>query len=516
MILTSSCSAVDRISDDGREGQQLVLAGGATGPVTLDPALVRDVESAFLARQVFRGLMQLDDNLEPQPALATNVDISADRLVYRFHLQENATFQDGSPIDAEAVVQSFNRASDPAIAGGDGSTLPAATYFDDIVGSGARLSGDADTIAGVVGLDRWTVQMTLQRPAVNFLSKMAGMPAAIVDVTTANGGDWWQHANGSGPFRIADYNPQEDLMLEAFDGYVNGRPRLDTVTVLFGTRALQPLNLYEAGDIDVTTVPSWALDRILSPNDPLHNELIEIPQLATTFIGLNPNVPPFNNPDVRRIVALAVDRQKLVDVMFDGRVQLAHGMIPPGIGDSEWQSAIPDHDPVQAHELAEHAKPMEAPIVLVEPGAGISNVVAQVLERDVGLSVDVVDEPLAEFSEQLTRRRLPAFVLTWVADYPDPENVLATLLRTGSPNNYIGYSNPAFDRLVDQAGAEADSKRRRSLYLEAQQLAIDDSVIIPLYHQVSYTLAQPWVRGLTQTEIGILSLENVWIEDDSG
>jgi ABC-type oligopeptide transport system substrate-binding subunit len=127
--------------------------------------------------------------------------------------------------------------------------------------------------------------------------------------------------------------------------------------------------------------------------------------------------------------------------------------------------------------------------------------------------MDVVDQPWPEFTQRLSQRDLPGFVLTWVADFPDPENVLATLLRTGSPDNYLGYSNLSFDRLVQAANAETDVQRRRELYLEAQQLAIDDAVIIPLYHEMSYTLVQPWVRGLVVTEIGILALEDVWIED---
>ncbi len=511
--LAASCAAVERVSDATRRSQHLTLAGSAYGPGTLDPALVRDVESAFLTRQVFRGLVSLDSSLHPQPELAKVIETSEDGTVYRFLLHETATFHDGSPIDADAVLASFNRASDPALAGGDGSLLPAATYFADIEGIQERLSGQAPTISGIVAVDRWTVEMRLGRPAVNFLSKLSGSPAAIVDARSATGTSWWQSANGSGPFVLDSYRPEERLELTAFENYSGGSPRLDEITVLFGDAALQPLNLYEAGRIGMTPVPGWAVDRLLSPTDPLHSQLVEAPRLSTTFIALNPNVEPFTNVDARRALLYGIDREKLVEVMHDGRVQLAQGMIAPGIWDAQWPADIPAHDVSRARDFAELAGELHPPATLFEPGGGLSATIQTVLARDVGIELDVVDQLWPEFTDRLSQRDLPGFVLTWIADYPDPGNALATLLRTGSPDNYLGYSNADFDRLVDEANSEMDVERRQDLYLAAQQLAIDDVVVIPLYHEMSYTLIQPWVRGMEVTEIGVLALEDVWVED---
>lgn len=508
-----SCSVLDDSGSDAGSGQRLTLAGSVYGPATLDPALVRDVESAFLARQIFRGLVSLDESLQPQPELARTIEVSPDGMTYRFFLYDTGTFHDGSPIDADAVVSSCTRASDPALAGGDGSALPAATYFADIEGIDERLSGQSSTISGVTAVDRWTVEIRLRRPAVNFLAKLAGSPAAIVDARSATGSDWWHTANGSGPFAVETYLADERLDLTAFANYSAGPARLDEVTILFGTDALQPMNLYEAGRIGMTDVPWWAVDRLLSPTDPLHPDLVQTARLSTTFIALNPNFEPFANPDARRMILLGIDREKLVEVMHAGRVQLAEGLIAPGVLDARWPAQIPEYNLAEARDLADHIGSLQLPMTLVEPGSGVSVTVQTVLERDLGVNVAVVDQPWPEFSKCLSGRGLPGFVLTWVADYPDPENMLASLLRTGSPDNYIGYSNPAFDRLVDEANAEMDVELRRELYLRAQQIAIDDAVIIPLYHEMSFTLVQPWVRGLVVTEIGVLALEDVWIED---
>lgn len=508
-----ACSALDDSRSDRGGEQHLTLAGSTFGPSTLDPALVRDAESAFLSRQVFRGLVSLDGSLQPQPELAESIEVSEDRLTYRFTLYESGTFHDGSRIDAQAVVNSFNRASDPALSGHDGGPLPSATYFADIAGASERMRGEAISIEGVTAIGLWTVEITLKRPTTNFLSKLAGVPAAIVDAGTAAGPDWWHSPNGSGPFRIASYDPGNRLELTSYTDYATGEPRLRAVTVLFGTGAQQPLNLYERGEIGITPVPGWAVDRLLSPADPLHPELTVTPLLSTTFVALNPNIEPFDEVGIRRLIASGIDREKIVNLTHDGRVQLADGLIAPGVLDTTWPSRIPPYDPDEARSLADGIGNVLPPPTLVEPGAGVSTLIAAVLERDLGIQLDVVDRPWPEFSADLAERDMPGFVLTWIADYPDPENMLADLLRTDSPDNYLGYANPAFDELIDRANAESDPAERRGLYLAAQQVAIDDAVVIPLYHHMSYTLVQPWVRGLEVTEIGVLSLEDVWIED---
>ncbi|HEX2281744.1 MAG TPA: ABC transporter substrate-binding protein, partial [Thermomicrobiales bacterium] len=506
MMMGSSCSALEPVVDASGSGQHLTLAGSPAGIETLDPAQLRDVESAFLARQVFRGLVRLDDHLQPVPDLARSIEVSQEGSEYQFTLHQTATFHDGSPIDAHAVVRSFNRASDPGLAGDGDWTPPAATYFDGIVGIDARISGAADQIAGIEAVDRWNVRIVLDRPEVNFLSRLAGPPAAIVDTRTANGDNWWQSPNGSGPFRVKEFAAGSRLVLAPHDGYPGGEPRIQLVTVLFGSQAVQPMNLYEEGSIDVVSVPSWAVDRVLTPGDALHDDLVQTRTLSTTFIAMNPNIAPFDDPDVRRMFAGALDRAKLVEVGFEGNVVLADGLIPPGIGGQRWPSDTYEFDEAKAARIASTHDVDEARPTIYEPGGGIGSVLKADLNEPVGVEIDVIDLSWPEFSARLVVQNMASFVLTWVADYPDPENTLAALLRTGSPDNYLAYSNPEFDRLVDEAAVEADDERRRQLYLEAQNVAVRDAVVIPLYHGMSYTLVQPRVRGLSVTEIGILSL----------
>jgi ABC-type transport system substrate-binding protein len=500
---------VERPSTTGE--QTLTLAGSAKGPLTLDPAVLRDVESAFLARQIFRGLVSLDDALQPQPELAERIEISADGLRYTFALRANAVFHDGSPITAQAVADSLNRACDPALDSA-GAGLPAETYLSDIAGAEQRLNGGAASISGINAEDARTLELTLAHPTADFLYKLAGAPAAVVDVRSATGANWWRHPNGSGPFTLDAYTPGGTLVLRGFERFYRGAPALRQVRVLGGQDAAQPLNLYEANKLDYTETPFYSIDRVLTPSDPLHAELVVEPQLSTTFLLLNPNRAPYDSRDLRLAIEHAFDRAKEVRVGYEDRVELANGLTPPGIGARDWPATLPDYNLDAARQALAAAGALTARPVVYDPGGGTAATLKAVLARDLGLEIDAVDVPWEQFAGLMTSKQLPAFVLTWVADYPDPENFIGALFDSQSPDNYIGYANPKVDALLAQAKSEMDVSARDDLFLQAQQLIIDDGVLLPLYHDVSYTLIKPWVHGLTITPIGVVSLEAVWIE----
>jgi oligopeptide transport system substrate-binding protein len=488
--------------------QTLIFPGSPYGPSTLDPALIADVEEAFYARQIFRGLVRLNDDLEPQPDLAQRIEISADGTRYVFKLKPNAVFHDGTAIDAEAVRASFNRASDPALADGDGYALSAAIYLSDIVGAVARLSGTVEEISGITVLGPTTLEIRLVAPVSDFLYKLSGSPAYVVDVRETDDDDWWYEPNGSGPFQL-DTLSDDELVMLGFDGFYDGAPLLNEVVVLFGETAIEPMNLYDLGEIDLTEVPFYSVDRVLSPQDPLNAELISVPQLSLTFVLLNPTVEPFDDINVRRAVIQAFDASKVARVTYEGRVRQATGIIPPGILDREWPSEMLPYDLEAARAALGAAGEIDTAPAFY--GLWVRTIMKQVIERDLSIEAESVSLDPDALYWRMDSKDLPALATGWIADYPDPSNFLTALFGNNSPNNYIDYTNPAVDDLLREAAVEPDEDRRAELYLQAQQLIIDDAVVIPLYHDVTHMLVKPYVHGLTVSAIGILSLETVWI-----
>lgn len=497
--------------------QTLRLSGPAQGPDTLDPAFSRDLASAFLVRQIFRGLTRFDANLKPVPAIAQRIEISADGLDYAFTLRSNATFQDGSPISADAVVFSLTRALEPVTAGGDVARLGGPTFLSDIDGAPDVIAGKTSKLRGIDAVDAHTVHIHLSRPRATFLMKLASAPAAIVDPNdVAKGGDWWRAPNGSGPFHIAEWKPDDHITLVRYDGYFTGVPALSRVEIRLGVNALQPFNLYEAGQIDVTGVDVSGIDRVLSPESGLSNQVTVTPLFAVDYIAFRTDTPPLDDPAIRRALQLGFPREKIAAVTYEGYVARATGLIPDGMLGTNWPASVPGYDLNAARQAIAESKYRSTdkvpPIRIYVSGYAGGSALRDTVERDLGLRIEIVNVDWSGFVVGLTRRSYPAYELYWGADYPDPEALLLVLFGSSRADNYVDYHNPAFDQLLDQAAAEQDVAKRTDLYLKAQQLLVDDQVIIPLYFDVAYTLAKPAVKGLQVTPLGILGLESVWLE----
>lgn len=478
---------------------------------------MRDGNSSFLVRQLFRGLVSLDANLNVVPDLAERVELSADGRTYTFTLRSNAVFHDGKVIDAAAVRYSLERATDPRLAGNSGAQLPGATYLGDIAGAQDKLDGRATTLAGVQVLNARTLTISLDQPKAYFLMKLSYPVSAVVDEANISrgGANWTRTANGSGPFRL-DRFTADQLILKRFDRFYAGAPVLEQVTILYGQAAAAPMNLYEGNKIDYTAVPLSSVDRVLVANSPLHAELVITPSLSLTYVGFNVTSPPYDDRNFRRALVQAINRERLVTVSQEGKAVLATGVVPPTMPGGPWQGQpLPYNLNAARADLASSRYSKTAvlpPPAIYAASGGLAVTMRKVYQRDLNLDLEAVSVDWPEYLEGLSARTYPAFEITWVADYPDPENFLAVLFRTGSGENHTGYSNPEVDRLLAGAAAERDPTQRRQYYLSAQQIILDDAVILPAYHAINYTLIKPWVKGLNVTPLGVVDLATVWIE----
>lgn len=499
-------------------GEQLLrLAGTTIDPVPLDPAFARDVNSAFMTRQVFRGLMKFDENLEPTPELAETVEISADGLTYRFTLSDNAKFADGRSIAADDVVYSIRRALDPKTAREAGAALAGPSYLNDIAGAADFISGESEDLPGIVAVDDRTVEISLDEPRATFLMKLASAPGGIVDRNDVEqGGEWWRDPNASGPFVVSAWDPNVELRLGRNENYVGGAPDLETVSFRIGPSASNPFNLYQADEIDTAQVPILAIDRVSDPSSPLFSELTVSPMLSTQYIAFRDDVAPMDDPEIRRAVQLAFPRWKVADILLNGQQTAAHGMIPPGTLARDWPASAPDPDLDAAKAAIANSSYGSAdrvpPIRIYGATPFASEAVRDVLEEDLGLRIEVMDVHWPQFNAGLASRAFPAFELTWVADFPDPETFLWNLFATGSPDNYSDYSNPDYDALLAQAAKTLDTDARAELYSQAEALLLADNVVMPIAHDIRFTLTKPQVKGLEMTPLGQLYLESAWLE----
>ena len=496
--------------------QSLRLSGPVVVPRTIDPAFTTDVSTSFLCRQLFRGLVVFDADLHPIPELARRVLISADGLTYTFTLADGATFHDGRAITSDDVVFSLTRALSPYTAG-IGATN-GATFLTDILGAEALLDGSSESLAGLVPLDDRTLEITLSRPRATFLMKLASGPASIVDRADVERGDgWWTAANGTGPFRLDEWSPRERIVFVAFDSFVNGRPTLDRIEMVVGPAAYGELNLYEAGEIDIAGVPGSSVDRMRAPESGYADQLVETPMFATEYVAFRSDVVPLDDIHIRRAVTFGFAREKLATVMYEGMALEASGIIPDGmLGIDRWPADNPPYDIDAAlAEIAASSYGDAASVPAIEIvsfGSGMVSALATTVSESTGLRIEAVDVEWSAFIDLLQRGRLMAYSWTWVADFPDPETFLDPLFASWGGQNFVGYANPAFDGQLIAAAEHPLAEDRVPFYEAAQQLLIDDAVIIPGIHPKQYVVVRPEVLGVEVTPAGILGLETIWIE----
>jgi ABC-type transport system substrate-binding protein len=459
----------------------------------------------------------LGPDLQPVPELAERIEISADGLEYTFTLRPEATFHNGRQVTAADVVFSLTHALDPATAGGEAALLGGPTFLSDIVGASDLLGGTATSLTGVEALDGRTVRVRLVEPRAAFLMKVAAVQAAILDPNNvASSSEWWIEPNGSGPFQVEEWVGDDHITLARFDGFFAGPPPLERIDVALGPRAFQSFNLYQAGEIDVDHVPYTAVDSALAPNSPLRPEVTVTPALGTFYIAFRTDTAPMDDPRIRRAIFLAFPEEKVAELTFNGSFQVASGLLPNGMLGRDWPVAGEPYDLDAARaEIAasSYGSPENVPTLEIYTSfGGPADSLRDVLRDDLGLSVEVFAVDWPQFIEGLALRRFPAYAWYWGADYPDPENLIWTLFGEGSPDNYVGYDNPQMNDIVRQARAESDVEKRAALYAQAQDLLMADHVVLPLYYDVSYTLAKPYVRGLEITPLGIVRLDTIWLE----
>ncbi len=494
----------------------LNIAGQKDDPPTLDPALASDSYSQFVIRQLYSGLVAFDDNLKIVPDLAASLpSVSADGKTYTFSLRTGVYFTDGQEVTAADLKYSFERATDPKLAGAQSpSSLPAGLFLNDIVGVSDKLAGKAIEIAGVQAPDPRTLVIKIDAPKSYFLAKLTAGPAFVVEKSNVESGpDWTEHPRGTGPFKLEKWVRNQQMVLVANSQYYGGAPQLARVNIWMGANATGGLQQYEVGGLDVTDVPTNDIDRVSDRNNPMSKELQSVPDLSVTYLGFNVREKPFDDPKIREALSLVIDRQKIARVMFQSRVQQAVGFVPPGLSGYIPPQTPPSYDVTRARDLITQSTYKDVKnlpkLRLYTSGDTLGPMLRDVFSQTLGIDMEVREVEWSDYLAGLDRGDYPMFTVVWGADYPDPEAILGSLFRSTSPANETGYNNADVDAALDAAATETDNSRRMSTYAQVEQRVLIDHPAVPLFHSVRYTLVKPYVQNLKVTPLGLLTLKNV-------
>ncbi|PZC49938.1 MAG: oligopeptide transport system substrate-binding protein [Chloroflexi bacterium] len=473
-----------------------------SSPLTLDPALTTSVDSARFVVEIFGGLLSLDQDLRIIPDLAETLPEfteNADGTVtYTFHLRRDALFHNGRRVMADDVKWSIERHAHP-----DTFSPTAPDFLNDILGAVDYMRGRADEISGIQVVDDNTIQITIDAPKPYFLFKLTYPTSFVVDRQQVENDprNWASQPNGTGPFTLVEWNLGEGMVLERWDRYHLELAIIERVEVRFAGGGLTQ---YENNEVDIADVGTNDIERARDPNSDLNAEFVSRNELSIFYVGFNTQQPPFDDRDVRRALAMAIDKQTIADVVLQSIAPVANGVIPPGLAAfDEAYGGLP-FDPELAKETLDASSYAGTPFLenirITVPGAGATpgNVIVAIQDmwrENLGLDIEIQQVEAANFFSELDQGLYQAFSLGWILDYPDPENIIDLLFHSSSLQNNPAYQSDELDALVEEARVELDAERRIELYREAERVIVEDAPWVPLFFGTANQVVKPYVTG---------------------
>lgn len=486
-------------------------------PRTLDPATTHGGPDSALGH-IFSGLVTLDQTMQIQPELAAGWEVSDDGRVYTFYLRKNALFHDGRPVTAQDVIYSWERAADPET-GSD----TAQTYLGDIQGVQEMIGGQASNIGGLRALDDHTLEVTLREPVVYFLQKLAYPVAFVVDQNNVSQRDWEHNANGTGPFKLHTWRDDDLMILERFDNYYLEPARVGHIVLNLGPGLA--LSDYELGEIDMVGIGGANLERARDPNSSFYDELETAVSMCTSTIGLNNQLPPFDDVRVRQAFNYAIDKDLLIETFSDGNALPATGSLPPAMpGYNNNPERGYEYNPEKARQLLAEAGYSDMsqfpPLTFTASGYGdvgaYETAVITMWQDNLGVTIqpELVD-PFIFYEELYSGNVGNIYDSGWCADYPDPQNFLDILYHSQSVQNIGRYQNSEVDALLEQARVEPDVNGRIALYQTIEDKIVADAPVIFLSHGLRAVLVSPELQNYVLSPFGVRQWHLLDVNRDS-
>jgi peptide/nickel transport system substrate-binding protein len=459
---------------------------GTTDSVTdLDPANSYDFHTWEIHHNTMDTLLHyIPGTTELEPGLAESYEVSDDGLEYTFKLREGLVFPDGVPFNAEAAAWSINRVM--------------------------RLEGDPSWLAtsfvdSVEAVDEYMFKVTLQNPVGFFPLVVATQPWSFVspECYPEDDFDIDSTCGGIGPYLINSWERDVEMDLVANPDYY-APPAYPHILVRYFADATAMRLALEAGDIDIATkslTPSDYTDLEANPDF----NVITGPGAYIRYICFNATTEPFDNPIVRQAISLAIDRDPISQVVFQGTHENLYSMVPMGM--SGHIDAFPERDLDQARALLAEAGFDEGnPLVMdfwwtpshYGPTEGdVASSMKQALEETGVIQVNLQSAEWATYTDYFGPGTMPTFLLGWYPDYLDPDNYLWSFAHSDASEDLgIFYSNEEMDALLLAAQTETDPAVRTELYAEIQELWTTEAPTIPFTQGQLLVVAQPAVEGI--------------------
>ncbi len=472
----------------------------------VDPHKAGGAWVQVLTADLFVGLMRRGPDGRPELALAESFTQSEDGLIWTFTLRDDIVWSDGRAITADDVVYSFRRAVDPATA---------AAYvevFGPVVNAEAILNGQADPqTLGVAARDPRTVEISLVHP-MPFLPQLLAdgrgsvLPGHVIEAY----GDAWtlpENIVVNGAYTLVERTVGAQAVLRRNERFY------DTANVCFDEVFNFPINapetaarLARAGELDIaSSVPPSMLARVEAD---LPNHIRRVQPPTTFYFTGNTEREPFGDRRVREALGIAIDREFAFTEVIPNSLVVAQGLVPENLADPyptadiAWGSESLDSRRARALQLLTEAGfGPDNPLTFefAYPSGGNGDRFAPALQNDWNsladwVQVEIFSSEAAVHYQNLRAGNFDAALGGWVASVRDTSYML-DVIAEGAAGNFSGWSNEDVEALLVAAQNEQDPAARAELFRQAEQIALDDFAIAPLFHLERAWIVHPRIKG---------------------
>ena len=475
VVALTGCSTGQRVDlGAGADGLVAAIAGE---PDQLDPHKTSAYFSFEVLENVFDTLVEPDENLEMQPALAESWEVSPDELTWTFRLRDGVVFHDGTPLTADDVVFSYRRIIDEELTNSD----------------------KFSAVTAVEAPDPLTVVIRTDRPTPNMLTNLGGFKGmAIVSRENVESGQIATRPIGTGPFSFRDQRSGDSITLAANPDYWDGAPEITGVTFRFISEPSTALSALQAGEIDWTdSVPPQRVAQ-LGEDDSI--ELAVTPSNDYWYLALNEARAPWTDVRVRQAIAYAVDRQAIVQATSYGTAALNELAIPQG---NPWYTPYDryrDGGIDRARELLQEAGAAPTNLDMLVTNEYPETVTSAQIIADnlapLGITVDIRTVDFATWLDEQNSGNFDMLMMGWLGNI-DPDDFYYAQHHTDGTSNAQKFSDPEVDRLLDAGRVETDRAVRADSYARAATLIADQVSYIYLYNP---SVIQAWNPALTGYE----------------
>lgn len=503
-------------------------------PAFIDPYNLQESEGTQVGQAVFDSLVAFDYlTSDITPAAAESWEPNEDATVWTFHLVEGATFHNGDPVTAADFKYAWERICNPENESEVSYHLAAVKGYDEMQ------AGEATELEGVVAVDDLTLEVTLNNSFADFEyvvghPALAPVPADAVENGVDVDGEMVAFSDmpiGNGPFMMSEpWAHDQYCKVEKFADYYGEEPFVDGVNFAILADQDTAFLEFQAGNLDFVPIPTGQIQSTVdefgeSPDGYSVNPGEQVSlgaELATYYLLINNTDETLANPQLRAALSMAINREQIVEKVFEGTRIPATGIVPPGIvGFQEDAFQYSKYDAEAAAAMLEEAgypggEGLPSITLEYNTGSGHEDILALVKEdfAALGIESELVGTEWAQYLDHLDQKTYQVGRLGWIADYPIMDNFLYPLFLTGSGDNYAGYTNPDVDEMLNEARQTTDSDARVELYREIETIVGDDAVIIPLVFYRHTRVASDRVNEGVFSPNGLFNFDQVWLTAD--